>query len=432
MEGWPCGCVLLDWAHLLPADVVHLISEKLKSITDYVRFRAVCSPWRSASLPKPSHFPPQLPWLMIPYEPWCSDSDDGTRLFYDLFESKMRKLLLPETIGHMCSASYRGWLLLVETKGTEVFLLNPLTRARVDLPSFTTPVRYLKGKSSAPCYDARWVFGYNFVITRVTFSADLTDPNCLIMVFVERCWGLFCCRVGDPCWTMVNIRPSNAPTGDAAFYNGCFYLFSKGVMYITEFNKPEKLVTCFLEDKLRDSDLFLLEGKSGLHVVAVRDTKIEDEEAPGQGDEHHTSADNTTEGNEKGVKQTFELYQLYHDSNKKYSEEPPPEMFPMHLHSDLKKITDTSSTTIFYGEKHHFLAVCSDDWDSLDGDCMYIEHKDEPSPGKDHGGEYYDNYYSISFAKIGGTECQTVACEIAGEPPIWPPAPAMWFQPSYV
>ncbi|KAJ4805445.1 F-box family protein [Rhynchospora pubera] len=423
-----------DWAHLLPVEIVQLISNKVKSITDYVRFRAVCSPWRSASLPKPSHLPPQLPWLMIPYMPWCSDSDDGIRLFYDLFDSKMRKLHLPETIGLMCSASYRGWLLLVATEGTEVFLLNPLTRARVNLPSFTTPVRRLKGDLSAPGYDASWVFKRyvgNFVITRVTFSADLSDPKCLIMVFVESCWGLFCCRVGDPCWTMVNICPS-APTGDAAFYNGCFYLLSKGAMHITELDKPENTLVCLLKNKLPDSNLFLLEGKSGLHVVAIHDGEVEDDEEIGQNDEHHASADNTTEGTEMGIKQTFELYQLYHDSNKKYSEQPPPGKFPIHLHSDLKKITDTSNTTIFCGEKHHFLAVCSDDWDSLDGDCMYIEHKEKPSPGKDMGGEYYNNYYSISFSKIGSTKYQTVAFEIAGEPPIWPPAPAMWFQPSYV
>ncbi|KAJ3688672.1 hypothetical protein LUZ61_017836 [Rhynchospora tenuis] len=429
MEVSPCE--FRDWAHLLPTEIVQAISNKVKSITDYVRFRAVCSPWRSASLPKPAHLPPQLPWLMIPYKPWESHSnkDDGIRLFYDLFESKMRKLHLPETIGLMCCASYRGWLLLVATtKGAEVFLLNPLTRARVDLPSFTTPVRRLRGDSSAPGYDARWVFNYNFVITRVTFSSDLTDPNCLIMVFVERCWGVFCCRVGDPRWTMVNIRPTNAPTGDAAYYNGCFYLLSKGVMHITEFDKPEIPITCFLEDNLRDSNLFLLEGKSGLHVVAIHDTEVGDEEEPGLDDEHH--ADNTTEGTEKGIKQTFELHQIYHDTNKKYAGQPPPEI--LRLHSDLKKITDTSNSTIFCGEKHHFVAVCSDDWDSLNGDCMYIAHKNEPSPGKDHDGKYCHNYYSISFVKIDGTKYQTVAFEIAGEPPIWPPAPAMWFQPSYV
>ncbi|KAJ3686997.1 hypothetical protein LUZ61_016161 [Rhynchospora tenuis] len=238
-----------DWAHLLPVEIVQVISNKVKSITDYVRFRAVCSPWRSASLPKPSHLPPQLPWLMIPFSPWDSRTDDGIRLFFDIFESKMRKLHLPETIGLLCSASYRGWLLLVATKGAEVFLLNPLTRARVNLPSFTTPVRHIRSDSSAPDYDASWVFepfSRNFAITRVTFSSDLTDPNCLIMVFVEICRGIFCCRVGDLCWTVVNILPSEATTGDAAYYNGCFYLLSKGVMYITEFAKPENSLVCLL------------------------------------------------------------------------------------------------------------------------------------------------------------------------------------------
>ncbi|KAJ3668608.1 hypothetical protein LUZ61_022562 [Rhynchospora tenuis] len=403
MEGSPSE--FRDWAHL-PVEIVEVISEKVKSITDYVRFRAVCSPWRSASLSQPRHLPPQLPWLMIPYMPnperFPPDKkDDGIRLFYDHWESKMRKLHLPETIGMMCCANYRGWLLLVAPEGKEVFLLNPLTRVRVQLPPFTLPVKRLRDRGGSgaphPANDVSRLFKPpmgNFVITRVTFSAVLTDPNCLIMVFLEDSRGIFYCRVGDPCWSMVHIGHSDAPWGDATYYNGCFYLLYQGAVYVIDLDKSERSKVCLFE-KLRDVNFSVLEGKSGVHVVAVHNSDIK-------------------EVTEKTLEQRFELYQFLESK------------------LDLKKITDTSNTTLFFGENHHFLAVCSDDWDLLDGGCVYMEHKCKPSAGKDQDSEFYNYYYSISFAKMDDVNFKTVVCDIAGEPPIWLPPPAMWFQPSYV
>ncbi|KAJ4777844.1 F-box family protein [Rhynchospora pubera] len=132
-----------DWSHL-PPDIVQLISEKFKSITDYLRFRAVCSPWRSASLPRPRHLPPQLPWLMLTHKPYKKQKGqrhNGVYLFYDLERSKLREVHLPETTGMVCCASYQGWLLLLASKGREVLLLNPITRARIQLPPFTALVK---------------------------------------------------------------------------------------------------------------------------------------------------------------------------------------------------------------------------------------------------------------------------------------------------
>ncbi|KAF3325290.1 F-box protein [Carex littledalei] len=107
---------------------VSMTYPKIKSITDYVRFRAVCSPWRSASVAKPRHLPFQPPWLMYPaYK-------NEIQLFYDLWQDKIHKIPLPETVGELCCASYRGWFMLVACDHTELFLLNPLTRARVELP----------------------------------------------------------------------------------------------------------------------------------------------------------------------------------------------------------------------------------------------------------------------------------------------------------
>ncbi|KAJ3687857.1 hypothetical protein LUZ61_017021 [Rhynchospora tenuis] len=173
-----------DWAYL-PPEIVDLISVKVKYIVDYVRFRAVCSSWRSASCPKPRHLPPQLPWLMFPYAEKARSKNVRTRFFYDVWESKMREIPIPETWGMTCCASYRGWLLLVSYKGRQVSLLNPLTRCEIELPAF-----------SCTWYHLYWV---DFGKSKMTFSADLTHPNCLITVFLENDW-VISCRIGERSW----------------------------------------------------------------------------------------------------------------------------------------------------------------------------------------------------------------------------------------
>ncbi|KAJ3688773.1 hypothetical protein LUZ61_017937 [Rhynchospora tenuis] len=296
-----------DWANL-PQLVLHRISEKLKSITDFVRFCTVCSPWRSAPLQKLRRFPPQLPWVLIPYNPNVDKEDVGVRHFYDLWEKTVHKLHLPDIIGKSCHATHRGWLLVIETEGRELFLLNPLTGARVKLPPFNTPIRHLGEDWDAPRHDTphRFSPSHQFRCTKVILSSDLTDPNCLITVYLYRLV-IFCYRVGDPCWTMVNT-PLNNYLEDVTYYNGRFYLLyehyeaNKGDIVIIDSDKPDKPIEYNFEPHER-------------------------------------------------VK--FVLYQ--------FQEQP----------MKLKPITETSNITIFNTDNFRFLAVCSADWDSLAGASMY-------------------------------------------------------------
>ncbi|KAJ1694710.1 hypothetical protein LUZ63_011408 [Rhynchospora breviuscula] len=362
-----------DWAHL-PPEIVELISSKVKSTTDYVRFRAVCSPWRSACDPKPRHhLPPQLPWLMLPY-----NLLDPTWIYFDdVWESKRRKFYIPEAKGMVYCASYRGWFLLADHGFREVFLLNPLTQTRIQLPSFSAPVKRLRDDSFG------WFINVNCSITgtKVTFSSDLTDPNCLITVLLSR-YTVICCRVGDLYWTRVNYNVYQ-PLDDVTYYNGRFYLLYKESMKIIESDKPDERIVPMteLEAVRKCVRKCFLEGKSGIYVLAVH------------------------------PQEKFVLYQ--------FLEEP----------LILKQIANTSNNiAIFYRNNYPCLTVCADDWESLDGSSVYMENKCVPNASKSAAG----SHYSIYSAKWDGQKIEHMVHDLGKEPQFRPGEPVMWFQPSFV
>ncbi|KAJ1699625.1 hypothetical protein LUZ63_008143 [Rhynchospora breviuscula] len=317
--------VFPDWASL-PQLVVHLISEKIKSIADYVRFRAVCSPWRSASLSKPRHLPPQLPWLMNPRWFPLEGDDDGTRLFYNHWQSKIHKLHLPETIDMKCFASYHGWLLVGTDLGRKVFLLNPLTQDRIHLPPFNTPVKHIRDCWDKPCNNFFLKYA-SFSIGKMTFSTDLTDRDCLIMVLLHHWRLILCCQAGDSCWTRVNICPNHlSEFVDATYYNGQFYLLYKKAMEIIELHKPNKRIVYDFEPELEVFYGSLLEGELGVYMIGS-----------------------------STLKEGINMFQ--------FQEQP----------FKLKLMTNTNNRVLF-NSSYVWFDLCSDDWgSSLDGDSMYMD-----------------------------------------------------------
>ncbi|KAJ3684236.1 hypothetical protein LUZ61_013400 [Rhynchospora tenuis] len=347
-----------DWAYL-PPEIVELISTKVKSIKDYVRFRTVCSPWRSASLPKLCHHPPQLPWLMLPYNPF-KPRDPSWLVFYDFWGYKMHKFHVPLSDDTTCYASCRGWLLLVGSEGGEALLLNPLTQDRIQLPPFTDRIE----KTFANC--------------KLTFSGDLADPNCMITVFPKGSRLLFCCQVGDSCWTRYDCRlDDTTKLTDVTYYNGLLYSLYEGDMMIYESNKLVEKIA--LEPKLRIARKCFMEGKSGVYVLALHPTK------------------------------KIELY--------KFKEQ----------FMDLRQISDTSNNTaIFYADNYPCLAVSTDDWDSLDGGCVYMDYNCSSYAWK----SAVESSCRIYCAQWGNASIQHVVQD-PSKKRRWPPEPAMWFQPTF-
>ncbi|CAM8935858.1 unnamed protein product [Rhodiola kirilowii] len=55
-----------SWSDL-PSDLLHHISLRLPTYTDFLRFRAVSHHFRSSTSSTPTHLPTQLPWLLLPH-----------------------------------------------------------------------------------------------------------------------------------------------------------------------------------------------------------------------------------------------------------------------------------------------------------------------------------------------------------------------------
>lgn len=211
----------------------------------------------------------------------------------------------------------------------------------------------------------------------MTFSTNLTDPNCLITVLFQGSQRILFCKVGDHCWTQL-VGP-HLVLDDAAYRNGSFYLLNNVALYIYDLNQQKAQGTYFFKPELQSLSKFFLVGKSELYMVVV----------------HRTEDRGVQEALTKAPKQKIDLYRVQEQQ-----------------WMEVERIADTSDITIFNGDHEHYLAVCADDWDSLDEGCMYKEYVCSSSVHN-----YWDELcHSIYFAKpIDGN-----------------PEPVMWFQPSFV
>ncbi|XP_078153160.1 putative F-box protein At1g44080 [Carex rostrata] len=113
------------WADLLP-EHFPLIQEKLPDICDFVRFRAVCKPWRFFS--SISDLPPQFPWLF-------RQSKGPDLEFYSIAFNKLYTIRTRCPSVKFFFGCVGGYLLIGQANNADSFsLLNPLNNREVSLP----------------------------------------------------------------------------------------------------------------------------------------------------------------------------------------------------------------------------------------------------------------------------------------------------------
>ena len=114
------------WSEL-PKELLDEIAKRLHFYADYARMRSVCVAWRSV-LPKTCS-----PYLLLPYDEETATARD----FLCPFENKVYQLELPELRGKVVRGSSHGWVIAFG-RGLELCLVNPFTRAQIQLPPLDT------------------------------------------------------------------------------------------------------------------------------------------------------------------------------------------------------------------------------------------------------------------------------------------------------
>ncbi|KAF5197619.1 hypothetical protein FRX31_012796, partial [Thalictrum thalictroides] len=96
-----------NWSEL-PEELLRIIAKKIVFVHDFIRFGAVCHPWRSVTLAIDKHelFLKSFPWLMLPADD--EEEDDNNRRFFIPFENRICSINLPEARGCHCWGSPYG------------------------------------------------------------------------------------------------------------------------------------------------------------------------------------------------------------------------------------------------------------------------------------------------------------------------------------
>ncbi|GMY18602.1 F-box protein SKIP23-like [Fagus crenata] len=279
--------VTSQWS-LLPMDLLNTIEEHVELYVDKVRLRCVCSSWHSDLSKMPNHKLCQLPWLLIPYK----DNVNGTSTssscgFLDPLEKKVHKLELPEIGEKVFKGSAYGWV-VVANKNDTIYLVNPLTRARVKLPprsKFPDVRKYRADKHeseyllwsltalSTPgdSYLMDTTHVRNYLLTKIVLSSSPSNGSDFVAVAIYGEIGsLAYCKRGDKKWSIISDK--RPPYKDVIFYEGQLYaLKCSGQLMVCDIgsNYPKPIVTEVVPQPSTYplGELYLVGSSSGLMMV---------------------------------------------------------------------------------------------------------------------------------------------------------------------
>uniref|UniRef100_A0ACD6A6K5 Uncharacterized protein n=1 Tax=Avena sativa TaxID=4498 RepID=A0ACD6A6K5_AVESA len=224
-----------DWANLSEGPV-GLIADLVlaRDVADYLRLRAVCSPWRRCSTDPHTHtgldrrFHPRH-WIMLREK----ISSPLGRRFINVSTGECIKMELPELRDHKLDPIQEG-LLLVLHKCTRIQLLNPFTRHVTELP----PVRTLMHPDD---YSRNlWHANYRSYGSGVGCSSGVTSDSksFVLCIPVSRIVGI--AKPGDERWRVVHYYSTHyAPT--LMFLGNFYHMNGNSLMVLkTETDQPPR------------------------------------------------------------------------------------------------------------------------------------------------------------------------------------------------
>nr|XP_043608667.1 F-box protein SKIP23 [Erigeron canadensis] len=256
---------MADWSQL-PRELLDLISKHLLTETDLLRFRSVCTSWRSSIQFLPCRFP-ILPNTGI---------SDTTWGFYLSKRTIFRISLPPDSQNH--NNQNLPWMIKFEKDNpTKGHLMNPLIGSEFIslLPNFPRSLDLINFRVQE--------LGQEYALQNISYRPNANSIGDSISLYMEKV--AFCglgndgffvlltihvsgklalLKFGQRKWNIINDLPS--PYDDVIFYNGDFYAVdSTGRTVIVDWEVVSLTVVAgsvFGGDKK-----FLVESDGGLYMV---------------------------------------------------------------------------------------------------------------------------------------------------------------------
>ncbi|EYU17546.1 hypothetical protein ABFS82_03G076700 [Erythranthe guttata] len=222
----------VDWSDL-PPELLQTVATNLQTLSDYIRFRAVCKNWRGAASVTRRHLPREFPWLMLPLS-----RPFNRRGFFNPLTSNLHRLTLPEASNSRRRAgSSFGWLILID-ESPSIFLINPLTRDKFTLPplsSFPNVTNFdfysigreytLRSPENNLYYCSLREMRDSFIKKVILSHNPNTEPDFSAFAILSRHENLAYCKNGHDSWQIVNEARSYSE--DAIYFRGAFYAVDK-------------------------------------------------------------------------------------------------------------------------------------------------------------------------------------------------------------
>ncbi|GLT71267.1 hypothetical protein SLA2020_433000 [Shorea laevis] len=156
------GKRVVEWSDL-PRDLLPMIGKSLDAAVDVLRFRSVCTSWRSSIPPIHAHSP-HFP-LKFPEPRSAIETASKSRPPVYLCESTLY-LIQPVNPFSTSSCCSKGWLIKVQkSKSGKLRLLDPLPNLKYTIPPNTLNLLKFRVVELRKAYMLRFNFARNYALS---------------------------------------------------------------------------------------------------------------------------------------------------------------------------------------------------------------------------------------------------------------------------
>ncbi|XVF67998.1 hypothetical protein PTKIN_Ptkin10aG0167200 [Pterospermum kingtungense] len=206
---------MADWTQL-PSDLLHLISKRLHSPLDVIRFRSVCSTWRSVTSSGLHRLAPSFRIIPANNGSWSNSSD-----YFTLWKRSV--FLIASSKTNIETEPSTSWIIKIEHAHVPYMtrFLNPLSKTPYDSVLYNFP----KGFNSLAFRVLE--LGEEYVIDSYKRKAVLSCSDCnvndFVLLSVSDYGDLAMFKSSDRRWTKIHQDTLFRHYDDVIFYKGNFY-----------------------------------------------------------------------------------------------------------------------------------------------------------------------------------------------------------------